>query len=83
MTKEIIKPVTVFLTNEDIQKLYPYVNTGREYHVDVNSYELLDKIIELWFQTKGYDFWQNPYPEVTEMTLTKDKEVEFTYLPND
>ena len=67
------------LTQSEIQQLYPLVNTGREWHIDVNSYQLVDKIIELWFETQGYDFWDNPFPEVVEWSVNKDKEIEFVY----
>ena len=32
------------LTQAEIQQLYPLVNTGREWYVDVNSHELVDKM---------------------------------------
>ena len=68
------------LTQSEIQQLYPLVNTGREWHIDVNSYELVDKIIELWFETQGYDFWNNPFPDVIEWSISNDNEIEFTYI---
>ena len=39
------------LTQAEIQALYPLVNTGRAYYVDLNSWAFVDKIIELWFET--------------------------------
>ena len=71
------------LTQSEIQQLYPLVNTGREWHIDVNSHQLVDKIIELWFEKQGYDFWDNPFPEVVEWSVSKDKEIEFVYLLNE
>jgi len=71
---------TKTLTKDDIEKLYPLVNGPRDWKIDVKSHALVDKIIELWFESQGYDFWNNPYPEVTEWTLTKDKEIVFNYI---
>jgi hypothetical protein len=71
------------LTQSEIKQLYPLVNTGREWHIDVNSPKLVDKIIELWFETQGYDFWDNPFPEVVEWSVSKDKEIEFVYVLNE
>jgi len=77
----IIKSHTKTLTSEEIDKLYPLVNDPREWRINVNSHELIDKLIELWFNTQGYDFWENPYPEVTEMSYTPgEKEITFTYI---
>lgn len=64
----------------EIEELYPLVNSARDWKIDVNSHALVDKIIELWFETQGYDFWNNPSPEVTEWCVNKDKEIEFTYI---
>jgi len=71
------------LTKKEIQELFPLVNTGREYYVNTQNYEIVDKIIELWFRTQGYDFWNNPFPEVVEWSVTKDKEIEFVYVLNE
>jgi len=70
------------LTQSEIQQLYPLVNSDRDWKIDVNSHQLVDEIIELWFETQGYDFWDNPFPEVVEWTVTKDKEIEFVYVLN-
>jgi hypothetical protein len=78
----LAKRHTKKLTTAEIQALYPYVNTGREWHVDENSFELVDKIVKLWFETQGYDFYDNPYPDVVEVVITKEKEIEFTYIEN-
>lgn len=71
------------LTQSEIQQLYPLVNTGREWHIDVNSHQLVYKIIELWFETQGYDFWNNPFLEVVEWSVNKNKEIEFVYVLNE
>lgn len=80
MSNNIIPCITKVLTQADIQKLYPLVNSERGWKIDVNSHKLVDKIIELWFETQGYDFWDNPYPDVTEWTVNKDNEIKFTYV---
>ena len=71
------------LTQSEIQQLYPLVNSDRDWKIDVNSDQLVDKIIELWFETQGYDFWDNPFPEVVEWSVSKDKEIEFVYVLNE
>jgi hypothetical protein len=71
------------LTQWEIQQLYPLVNSDRDWKIDVNSHQLVDKIIELWFETQGYDFWNNPFPEVVEWSISKDKEIEFVYVLNE
>ena len=68
------------LTQSEIQHLYKFVNSDRDWKIDVNSYQLVDKIIELWFKTQGYDFWHNPFPEVIECSISKDNEIEFVYI---
>jgi len=73
---------TQILTKDDIEKLYPMVNQPKDWQIDVGSHELIDKIIELWFETQGYDFWNNPYPDVTEWIKTKDNEIIFKYMKN-
>ena len=76
---DVMPRLSKVLIQSEIQQLYPLVNTGREWCIDVNSHELVDKIIELWFETQGYDFWDNPFPEVVEWSVNKDKEIEFVY----
>lgn len=71
--------VTKVLSNDDIQHLFQKVNNGRKWHIDVDSYRLIDEIIELWFETQGYDMWVNPYPDVLESSLSTDGQLEFTY----
>lgn len=68
------------LTKDEITNLYKLVNKPGDYHVRTDSYQLVDKIIELWFESQGYDFWNNPYPEVIEWELTKEKEIIFKYI---
>jgi len=79
-TGAVIPTLSKTLTQSEIQKLYPQVNDSDRYYIDVNSYQFVDRIIELWFETQGYDFWDNPYPEVTQWSITKDNEVEFVYI---
>jgi hypothetical protein len=73
---------TKLLTQADIKQLYPLVNSAREWKIDINSHQLVDKIIELWFETQGYDFWDNPFPDIIEWSVNKDKEIEFVYVLN-
>jgi len=79
---ELIKQKEKHLTKSEIQELFPLVNRQGDWKIRTDSYELVDKIIELWFETQGYDFWNNPYPEVVEWELTKEKEIIFRYVPN-
>lgn len=78
----IIPRFSKTLTQSEIQELYPFVNTGRNWIIDINSHELVDKIIELWFEKQGYDFWDNPFPYVIEWTINKNKEIKFIYILN-
>lgn len=79
---ELIEQKEKHLTTIEIQKLLPLVNRQGDWQIRTDSYQLVDKIIELWFETQGYDFWNNPYPEVVEWELTKEKEIIFRYVPN-
>lgn len=77
--QEIIKPNTPFknsegfwevhFSKEEVERLYQKVNApgDRRPHVSSNSWQLADRIVELWFEEQGYDFWDNPYPDVEEM----------------
>lgn len=82
MMSELIKRLTKTINQTKIQELYPLVNGPRDLHINVNSYQLVDKIIELWLEEQGYDFWDNPYPEIIEWTVTKEKEIIVTYIPS-
>ena len=77
--EELQKVHTQKLSHDEIEALYQLVNTGRDYYIDPNSPQFADKIIELWFETQGYDFWSNPY-EVTELSIGKDGSMEFKYV---
>jgi len=79
---ELIEQKEKHLTKSEIQKLFLLVNRNGDWQIRTDSYQLVDKIIELWFETQGYDFWNNPYPEVVEWELTKEKEIIFRYIPN-
>ena len=79
---ELIEQKEKHLTKIEIQKLFPLVNRQGDWQIRNDSYQLIDKIIELWFETQGYDFWDNPYPEVVEWELTKEKEIIFRYVTN-
>lgn len=70
------------LTKSEIEKLFLLVNRQGDWQIRVNSPQLVDKIIELWFDEQGYDFWRNPYPEVVEWELTAENEIIFRYIPN-
>lgn len=60
-----------FITKEEVQRMYEKVNVkgDRRPHVDTRSWKLVDRIIEIWFEEQGYDFWDNPYPEVEQTEL--------------
>jgi len=79
-TNNLTPKLSKLLTLAEIQKLYPLVNSERDWKIDVNSHQLVDKIIELWFKSQGYDFWKNPFPEVIEWTLIENKEIQFIYI---
>ena len=82
MNTEIQKTKTVTISKAEIQLLYPQFNTGRRYYVDPNSPKFVNEIIELYFDSKGYDFWNNPYPDVTEWSVVND-EIIMTYIESD
>lgn len=77
---EVSQPITTIITKEEIEKLFPQANTGRRMYVDPRSHQFVDEIIELWFQSKGYDFWDNPYPDIIEWEVNKDNEIKVTYI---
>ncbi len=79
----VMPRLSKILNQSEIQQLYPLVNSDRDWKIDVNSHQLVDKIIELWFESQGYDFWDNPFPEVVEWSVSKDKEIEFVYVLNE
>ena len=80
---ELIKKHSKTLTTEEIRALYPLVNDcHRGTYVDETSWQFVDKIIELWFEEQGYDFWDNPYPDVVEWEITKDNNLVFSYILN-
>lgn len=79
---ELIQQKEKHLTKAEIEKLFLLVNRQGDWQIRVNSPQLVDKIIELWFDEQGYDFWQNPYPEVVEWELTAENEIIFRYVPN-
>lgn len=66
------------LTHEEIEVLHASVNDGSRYYIDPSSVQYADRIIELWFEGQGYDFWNNPYPEVTEWEF-KNGNLTFKY----
>jgi hypothetical protein len=78
--KNIVKQISVKITNQEIQHFYQFVNSPNDYKIDVKSYQLIDKIIELYFNSIGYDFWNNSYPEVVETHINKNNEIEFVYI---
>jgi hypothetical protein len=74
-----LRIVSTCITKAEIELLYPKVNDGiRGVYVDLQSHNLVDKIIELWFESFGYSFWDNPYPDVLEWHL-KDEEIHIIY----
>ncbi len=56
------------ISHEEIQKLFPKINNGRKWHVDVNTYQFIDAIIDEWFEERGIDFWNKP--EISSYELT-------------
>lgn len=71
---------TKLLTRAEIEALYPLVNNERDWQIDVNSHELVDKIIALWFEVNhNITFWSNPNYEVTEWSVNNKNEIEFSY----
>lgn len=69
------------LTRAEIEKLFQKVNRPRDWQIRTDSHKLVDRIIVMWFESQGYDFWNNPYPDVIEWTVTKEKEIFFKYVP--
>ncbi len=81
---ELLKTTTVTVTKEDIQKLFEVFETrnGRTKHyVSPQSGAFWTAIEELWFDTQGYDFYDNPYPDVLESALNPDGSLTITYQP--
>ena len=70
------------ISRKEIEDLYLLVNLDRDWKIDIGSPVLVDRIIELWFERNGYDFWENPFPEVVEWKLNTDGEIEFIYVLN-
>jgi len=75
-----VRRIEKVLKRHEIEQLYQHVNTGRRWAIDVKSHDLIDEIIRLWFEQQGYDFWQNPYPEVVEWSISKENEITFVYI---
>jgi hypothetical protein len=65
----LIQQHTKHLIKADIQRLYKKVNHPVDWQINVKSYQLIDKIIELWFEEQGYDFWNNLFPEIVAWEL--------------
>jgi len=60
MSEEIQKLKKYEISHEEIQRLFPKVNDGQRYHVDTNTWQFVDRIIEEWFEEKGITFWDMP-----------------------
>jgi hypothetical protein len=67
------------ISQAEVQELFPKVNQGRDTYVDPKTQQFVEKIIELWFQTLGYDFWNNPYPDVEEWSCPKTGGIDLSY----
>lgn len=65
------------LTKSEIESLFIGVNTGRRYYVDTTSHRLVDELINLWFESQGFDFWT--CPEVERWEVNEVGEVDFWY----
>ena len=60
MSEEIQKLTKYEISHEEIQRLFPKVNDGQRYHVDANTWQFVDRIIEEWFEERGITFWDMP-----------------------
>lgn len=78
----LLKQKEKHLNKKEIEELFPLVNKNGDWKINIDSYQLVDKIIEIWFQTQGYDYWENPYPEVVEWEVTNEREIFFKYVSN-
>lgn len=73
-----------FISKEEVERMYQKVNVpgDRRPYVQTNNWKLVDRIIEIWFEEQGYDFWDNPYPEVEEVQLPKEGGILIKYQPD-
>lgn len=55
------------ISHEEIQRLFPKVNDGSRWHVDTNTWNFVDAIIDEWFEERGIDFWTKPEIEQVEI----------------
>jgi len=70
MSNELQKFTKHEISNEEIQRLFPKVNDGSRWHVDVNTWQFVDAIIEEWFEQRGVTFWD--MPEIEQWELVGD-----------
>lgn len=75
---DLEKSTRVELTHEQVESLYQKTR-GQRYAINENSLELLLKIIELYFESKGYDFWDNPPPDLEEYGYGENDGIWFVY----
>lgn len=68
MLPEVDNRTKHIISEEDINRLYPYANDGRKWYVDPKYPKFTDRIIELYFEEKGHDFWD--MPEVDEWEVS-------------
>lgn len=69
MSNELQKLIKHEISHEEIQRLFPKVNDGSRWHVDVNTWEFVDAIIDAWFEERGIDFWSNEKPDIYRYEL--------------
>lgn len=80
---ELLKVKTQIISKKEAEELFQLVNVGRDIYVDPKRPEFIDKIIELWFEERGYDFWDNPFPDVKEWSVNRETgEITFNYIEN-
>ena len=83
-SKELDKSMTATISKEVIEKLFEVfeARNGRTKHyVSPQSGGFWTAIEELWFDTQGYDYYDNPYPDVIESTLNQDGSLTIIYQP--
>ena len=72
MSEELRKLTKYEISHEEIQRLFQKVNDGSRWHVDTNTWQFIDSIIDAWFEEKGIDFWSEDKPDIEQYELVDE-----------
>lgn len=75
----LIKTHKLIITPEEVSQLYPELNGGRRTYVDVRSPAIVERLIEVYFEKKGYTFYSNPFLDVQEWSMDKEGRITLIY----